>query len=115
MKSSLIIQDLNYLEEAQDSDALVAGNAHAVTGTIAKTGTGYAFADAVALALGQFTNTNTQTQARTIFYPRFILSESDARAIAFAKSKNQIASSSSYTTSTTLSFTSSDIFTNLIE
>jgi hypothetical protein len=109
VRNRLIINDLSYLQHATDSSTVVAGNAYAITDTITRTGPRYATSNAVALAQGESTATNAQTLARVLYYGNFSISLADARATAFAMSGNKTARSSSFSTSTSLSFSSFDI------
>ncbi|MBD6616483.1 hypothetical protein FNW02_11695 [Komarekiella sp. 'clone 1'] len=104
--NNLEIKDLSYLKHITETSSVVAGNIYARTDTITRTGFGYALADAVALAEGQFTTTDAQTLTRVRYYGNFTLSMADARAKASAITGSKIARFSSFSTSTSLTFTS---------
>jgi hypothetical protein len=106
----LEIKDLSYLKHVTETSTVVAGNISARTDTITRAGSGYAVADAVALAEGRFTNTDAQTLARVKYYGNLTIGTADARARASAITGSKIARSSSFSTSTSLSFTSSNSF-----
>ncbi|MBW4683976.1 MAG: TonB-dependent receptor [Komarekiella atlantica HA4396-MV6] len=102
------IRNLSYLKHVTESSAVVGGNVYARTDTITRTGFGYAVADGVALAEGQFTTTDAQTLTRVRYYGNFTVSMADARGRASAITGSKIARFSSFSTSTSLTFTSSN-------
>ncbi|BDA75661.1 hypothetical protein RIVM261_081840 [Rivularia sp. IAM M-261] len=110
MKNRLIIDNLSYLDSLVDTNKIIAGQAQAATFTLTTVGNGHATSGAAAIALGNTTSTNTQTLARVLFYGDVNISLADARARGIATTGSNIAASSSLSTSTCISFTSSNNF-----
>ncbi|WP_254173881.1 TonB-dependent receptor [Planktothrix pseudagardhii] len=107
MSSFLIISDLSYLQPITESNIVLGGGSvYASTNTITATGSGYAVAGAGAGAIGEITYTNTNTKTRVKTVGSLNYSKSDATAIAYAKTGNETASSSSFDTSILLNLTS---------
>ncbi|WGV26005.1 hypothetical protein [Halotia branconii] len=109
MKSHLIIADLSYIQHITESNDVIGGNA--VAATITEVGSGYALALALADAKGLETKTDARTLARVKYYENFTVSLADARATAFARTRNKTSRASSLSTSTSLDFTSFSSFT----
>lgn len=99
MNNSLIISDLSYLQSVKDSHLVVGGRVFADTATITKTGRGYAIADADAVAIGDTTYSNAQTKTTVRNSNGIEYSRANAKATAYAKTGNQIASSRDRNTS----------------
>ncbi|BAZ15620.1 hypothetical protein NIES4071_74920 [Calothrix sp. NIES-4071] len=104
--NSLTISDLSYLQDINESSAVEGGNTNAVTATVTSSGPGYAIAGASSFASGQATYAGTQTNTNVQNIGLFKSSTADATARAFAQTGNQIAISSSSSTSIWLSITS---------
>lgn len=110
MKNRLIIDNLSYLDDLVDGNKLIAGQTQAITSTLTTAGNGYATSGAAAVALGQITSTDAQTLSKVLFYGDVTIGLADARARAIATTGSNIATSSSLSTYTSISFTSSNNF-----
>ncbi|WP_201447865.1 TonB-dependent receptor [Calothrix sp. PCC 7507] len=78
---------------------MIGGRVYASTVAITSAGPGYAVAGAGAGANGQTTYTNAQTNTTVQDYGNIISSTSNAQATAYGRTGNQIARSSSDSTS----------------
>ncbi len=106
MSNLLIISDLSYLKPIIKSELVLGGRSvYASTSTTANTGVGYAVAVGNAVAIGEMTYTNTNTKAEVKKVGSLNSSKSNSKAIAYAKTGNETASSSSFHTSISLNLT----------
>lgn len=107
----LVISDLSYLEVCQESEQIKAG--YVDTGTFTDTGPGFSVADAWAVALGDNTQTDAQTYAGVEIRDQFTFSLADARSSARASTDNT--RESSWSTSTSLGFSTNSQFITTTE
>ncbi|MFH7028979.1 MAG: TonB-dependent receptor [Heteroscytonema crispum UTEX LB 1556] len=105
MRNFLIISDLNYLHPINETSIVVGGNVYAGTVTATTASPGSATAVAGAGAIGETTYTDAQSKITVKHRGSLNDSRAEATAIAYARTGDETASSSSRSISRSLQIT----------